>query len=66
MRAAVTPLRAAGPGLKRFCIEGPYISIKPETCAPASPSADTSLSFDRRRTFAAATVAPNTPHVGVV
>ena len=51
MRAEVTPLRAAGPGLKRFCIDGPYISISPEACAPASPSAEAILSFESFSSF---------------
>ena len=64
--AAVTPLRAAGPGLKRFCIDGPYISIRPEACAPASPKADVSFAGDSFSSLPAAAVAPNTPQVGVV
>src|ERR1700704_3922109 len=64
--AAVMPLRAAGPGLKRFCIDGPYISIKPDACAPASPNADVNLAGVNLDNLAAATVAPNTPQVGVV
>ena len=66
MRAEVTPLRAAGPGLKRFCIDGPYISISPEACAPASPNAEVSFGGGSRYNLPAATVAPNTPQVGVV
>src|SRR3954468_4522545 len=66
MAADVTPLRAAGPGLKRFCIEGPYISISPDACAPARPNAEVSFAGVRRDNMEAATVAPKTPHVGVV
>jgi len=52
--------------LKRFCIEGPYISIRPDACAPASPNAEVNFAGVRRESLAAATVAPKTPHVGVV
>ena len=58
--------RAAGPGLKRFCIEGPYISIRPDADAPAMPSADTIWPTSSPCSLAAAMVAPNTPVVGVV
>ena len=64
--AAVTPLRAAGPGLKRFCIDGPYISISPEACAPARPNAEVNFAGVNFSSLAAAAVAPNTPQVGVV
>ena len=64
--AEVTPLRALGPGLNRFCIDGPYISISPDAWAPASPNADTVASRSSFNSRAAAIVAPNTPHVGVV
>jgi hypothetical protein len=38
MSAAVT-LACRGPGLKRFCMDD-RISIRPDACAPARPSAD--------------------------
>ena len=66
MRAAVTPLRAAGPGLKRFCIEGPYISISPRLRARQAERRRRAFRRSSRSSLPAATVAPNTPHVGVV
>src|SRR6188474_1407389 len=65
MAADVMPLRAAGPGLKRFCIDGPYISISPDAWAPARPRAETVWSLSSPISRAAAIVAPNTPQVGV-
>lgn len=56
----------AGPGLNRFCMDGPYISISPLACAPASPMAWTSRASDSPITSPAAAVAAKAPQAGVV